>query len=51
MILKTKFRGLIIVKNKVFFDQRGYFKEILKENEIKSKFPFHVMSFSKKKCN
>ena len=48
MILKTKFKGLIIIKNKIFFDQRGYFKEILRENKIKSKFPFHVMSFSKK---
>ena len=48
MILKTKFKGLKIIKNKIFFDQRGYFKEILRENKIKSKFPFHVMSFSKK---
>ena len=48
MILKTKFKGLKIIKNKIFFDRRGYFKEILRENKIKSKFPFHVMSYSKK---
>ena len=48
MILKTKFEGLLIIKNKIFFDQRGYFKEILRENKIKSKFPFHVMSYSKR---
>ena len=48
MILKTKFKGLLIIKNKIFFDRRGYFKEILRENKIKSKFPFHVMSYSKR---
>ena len=48
MILKTKFEGLLIIKNKIFFDRRGYFKEILRENKINSKFPFHVMSYSKR---
>ena len=44
MILK----GIKIIQNKRFFDERGYFKEILKENNIKKKFPFVVMSQSKK---
>ena len=48
MITKTKFDGLILVKNKIFNDSRGYFKELIKEKNNKVKFPFHVMSFSKK---
>ena len=48
MIIKTNFKGLFIIQNKTFKDKRGYFKEILKEKEIKKKLPFTVMSFSKK---
>ena len=48
MIIKTKFNGLILVKNKKFNDSRGYFKELIVEKNSKVKFPFHVMSFSKK---
>ena len=48
MIIKTKFDGLILVKNKKFNDSRGYFKELIVEKNLKVKFPFHVMSFSKK---
>jgi dTDP-4-dehydrorhamnose 3,5-epimerase len=48
MIIKTKFNGLILVKNKKFNDSRGYFKELIIEKNINVKFPFHVMSFSKK---
>ena len=48
MIKKTKFKDLIIFKNTTFKDKRGYFKEILKERQFKKKFPFSVMSFSKK---
>tara|TARA_B100001063_G_C16754118_1_gene552070 strand:- start:33 stop:557 length:525 start_codon:yes stop_codon:yes gene_type:complete len=48
-IIKTKFSNLIIIKNKSFADKRGYFKEIIRENIINKKFPFLVMSFSKKK--
>ena len=47
-ITKTSFKDLIIIKNKSYKDKRGYFKELLKENEIKKKFPFLVMSYSKK---
>jgi dTDP-4-dehydrorhamnose 3,5-epimerase len=48
MIIKTNFKDLFIVKNKSFKDKRGYFKELARENKIRKKFPFHVMSYSKK---
>ena len=48
MIVKTKFKDLFIFKNKSFKDKRGYFKELIKEKIIKKKFPFIVMSYSKK---
>ncbi len=48
MIEKTKFKDLFIFKNKSFKDKRGYFKELIKEKIIKKKFPFIVMSYSKK---
>ena len=48
MIIKTNFKDLIIFKNKSFVDKRGHFKELLKEKHFKKKFPFTVMSFSKK---
>ena len=31
MLIKTRFKGLLLIKNKKFKDKRGYFKEILKE--------------------
>lgn len=48
MIKKTKFKDLILINNKSFKDKRGYFKELLLEKNLKKKFPFLVMSFSKK---
>ena len=48
MLIKTKFKGLLIVQNKKYDDKRGFFKEILREKEIKKRFPFMVMSSSKK---
>ena len=48
MIVKTKFKDLFIFKNKSFKDKRGYFKELIKEKQIKKKLPFTVMSYSKK---
>ena len=47
-LTKTNFKDLIIIKNKSYKDKRGYFKELLRENEIRIKFPFLVMSYSKK---
>ena len=48
MKLKSNFKDLFLIKNKSFKDNRGYFKELIRENVIKKKFPFLVMSFSKK---
>ena len=48
MKIKTKFKDLFLLKNAKYKDSRGYFKEIIKEKLIKKKFPFLVMSFSKK---
>ena len=48
MTNKDKIDGLFIIKNKKFIDRRGYFKELYRENIIQKRFPFLVMSFSKK---
>ena len=48
MIKKTKLKDLFLIKNNTFRDQRGYFKEIIRENKLNKKFPFLVMSYSKK---
>ena len=47
-MIKTKFKDLFIIQNKSFKDKRGYFKEIIREKKINKRFPFLVMSFSKK---
>ncbi len=47
-IIKKKFKNLFLVKHNTFKDQRGYFKEMLRENQINKRFPFLVMSYSKK---
>ncbi len=49
MIKKTKFKDLFLVKNKSFKDKRGYFREVIRENNLKKKFPFLVMSYSDQK--
>ena len=47
-INKTTFKDLIIINNNCFKDNRGYFKELIREKKLKIKFPFIVMSYSKK---
>jgi dTDP-4-dehydrorhamnose 3,5-epimerase len=47
-MIKTKFKDLFVVQNKTFNDKRGYFKELIREKDIDKKFPFMVMSYSKK---
>jgi len=47
-ILKTAFKDLLVIKNEKFTDSRGYFREILVEKNLKKKFPFNVVSVSKK---
>tara|TARA_B100000787_G_scaffold75600_1_gene55698 strand:+ start:832 stop:1353 length:522 start_codon:yes stop_codon:yes gene_type:complete len=47
-IFKTPFKDLLIIKSKLFYDNRGYFREIIRETKIKQKFVFNVVSLSKK---
>ena len=47
-IINKKLKNLFLIKHNVFNDKRGYFKEIIRENKINTKFPFVVMSYSKK---
>ncbi len=47
-ILKTPIKDLLIIQNKKFDDNRGYFRELLIEKKIKKKFCFNVVSVSKK---
>ncbi len=48
-LIKTKISGPKLIKSKIFKDKRGYLRETYKGSLIKKeKFPFDVMSFSKK---
>lgn len=47
-IIKTKFKGLKIIKSKLFYDDRGYFREIIKKKILDKNFTFDCMSQSKK---
>jgi len=47
-IIKTNFKGLFLYKRDTYKDNRGYFRELFTENFLKIKFPFDMMSFSKK---
>ena len=48
-IVNTKFKDLKLIKTPIYKDNRGYFRELLLEKKINKRFPFKVMSFSKKK--
>ena len=47
-IKNVNIAGLKIIKTKMFFDNRGFFKEVFRNNLIKKNFKFDVMSSSKK---
>ncbi len=47
-IKKTKFKGLLVIENKRFIDSRGEFRELIVEKNLKIRFPFNVISKSKK---
>lgn len=47
-IIKTPFKGLLVIQSRRFVDSRGYFREVLKEKSIKKRFLFNVVSVSKK---
>ena len=47
---KTKIKGPLLIKSQIFKDNRGYLRETFRSNLLGNiKFPFDVMSFSKKK--
>ena len=48
-VIKTKFKGLLIINKKYFTDNRGYFLELYKKKILKKSFPFTCISYSKKK--
>ena len=48
-LIKTKFiNGPKVLKTKIFKDNRGFLKETFQNKVINKKFPFDIMSFSKK---
>ena len=47
-IIKTKFKDLLIIKRPTHNDNRGFLKELFKQNKIKKKFIFDYFSLSKK---
>ena len=49
-LIKTKIPGPLIIKTKIYNDKRGFLKETFRNNLFKNiKFPFDIMSFSKKR--
>jgi dTDP-4-dehydrorhamnose 3,5-epimerase len=47
-IIKTKFKGLFVYKKDTFLDNRGFFRELYLQKNVKKKFPFDVISLSNK---
>ena len=46
--IKTKFKGLLIIKGTRHDDNRGYLREMILEKEIKQNLKFQIASVSKK---
>ena len=47
-IIKTKFKGLFIIKRSSYFDNRGFLRELFEQKKFKKKFIFDYFSVSKK---
>jgi len=47
-IINTDFKGLKIIKKKTFKDRRGYNRELFHNKLVNKKFPFEILTFSKK---
>ena len=47
-IIKTKFKGLLILKRPTYFDNRGFLKELFEQKKFQKKFIFDYFSVSKK---
>jgi len=43
-ITKTNFKDLLIIQSKKYDYNRGYFRELINEKQVKSKFKFFVVS-------
>tara|TARA_B100001057_G_C22859995_1_gene954105 strand:- start:629 stop:1147 length:519 start_codon:yes stop_codon:yes gene_type:complete len=49
ILLKTKIKGPLIIKSDIYQDNRGFLRETFRNNLLKKdKFPFDIMSYSKK---
>ena len=46
--IKTNFEGLFLIKGKRFDDNRGFFREVSRENFLNKRLIFNIMSVSKK---
>ena len=47
-IIKTKFKGLLIIKRPTYLDSRGYLKELFEQKKYRKKFIFDYFSVKKK---
>ena len=47
-IIKTKFKGLLIIKRPTHLDSRGHLKELFEQKKFRKKFIFDYFSVSKK---
>ena len=47
-IIKTKFKGLLIIKRPTYYDNRGFLKELFEQKKFHKKFIFDYFSVSKK---
>ena len=47
-IIKTKFKGLLIIKRPTYVDNRGFLRELFEQKKFKKKFVFDYFSLSKK---
>ena len=47
-IIKTKFKGLLVIKRPTHYDNRGFLKELFEQKKFKKKFVFDYFSLSKK---
>jgi len=47
-LIKTKIKDLLILKSKIYKDNRGFLRETYKKNVLKKDFPFDITSTSKK---
>ena len=41
--IKTKIKDLLIIKKKTYKDNRGYFRELFRENILSKRFKFEIL--------